>query len=209
MSVPLDPSNITLLADTLQRLHVVQQEQQQLKPDATEASEHPTQQSDTMSVPRTPISRDGYGFRRSGISTPQIGHDGQRESQISQDLLVPDPNGLGWPGMFVMTTSVSPWGRRDLRKRCPFLPTAKSTVSRLNATPEEKAARDAKMAAAVRMILECIGEDPNREGLLRTPDRYAKALLWMTRGYEERLAGALDISRSSLVHLAHICLQML
>ncbi|KAF5322304.1 hypothetical protein D9619_001046 [Psilocybe cf. subviscida] len=166
MSVPLDPSNITLLADTLQRLHVVQQEQQQLKPDATEASEHPTQQSDTMSVPRTPISRDGYGFRRSGISTPQIGYDGQRESQISQDLLVPDPNGLGWP--------------------------AKSTVSRLNATPEEKAARDAKMAAAVRMILECIGEDPNREGLLRTPDRYAKALLWMTRGYEERLADVIN-----------------
>lgn len=45
------------------------------------------------------------------------------------------------------------------------------------------------MASAVRTILECIGEDPNREGLLRTPDRYAQALLWMTRGYEERLTG--------------------
>lgn len=67
---------------------------------------------------------------------------------------------------------------------------AKSTVSRLNATPEEKAAREKKMAAAVRTLLECIGEDPNREGLLRTPDRYAQALLWMTRGYEEKLAGA-------------------
>lgn len=99
MSVPLDPSNITLLADSLQRLHVAQQELLLPKPDATEASDHPTQQTDTISVPRTPISRDGYGFRRSGISTPQIGHDGQRESQISQDLLVPDPNGLGWPGM--------------------------------------------------------------------------------------------------------------
>lgn len=66
---------------------------------------------------------------------------------------------------------------------------AKSTVSRLNATPEEKAAREQKMAMAVRTILECIGEDPDREGLLRTPERYAQALMWMTKGYEERLTG--------------------
>jgi GTP cyclohydrolase IA len=66
---------------------------------------------------------------------------------------------------------------------------AKSTVSRLNATPAERALREQRMAAAVRTILECIGEDPDREGLLRTPDRYAQALLFLTRGYEERLAG--------------------
>ena len=45
------------------------------------------------------------------------------------------------------------------------------------------------MADAVRTILECIGEDPDREGLQRTPERYAQAIMWMTRGYEERLAG--------------------
>jgi len=68
---------------------------------------------------------------------------------------------------------------------------AKSTVSRLYSTPAERRAREAKLAAAVRTILEGIGEDPDREGLLRTPERYAQALLWMTRGYEERLAGIL------------------
>jgi GTP cyclohydrolase I len=45
------------------------------------------------------------------------------------------------------------------------------------------------MAMAVRTILECIGEDPDRDGLLRTPERYAQALMWMTKGYEERLTG--------------------
>lgn len=50
----------------------------------------------------------------------------------------------------------------------------------------------AKLAGAVRTLLECIGEDPDREGLQRTPDRYAKALLWMTKGYEERLSEVIN-----------------
>mmetsp|Transcript_43721 Transcript_43721/g.86221 ORF Transcript_43721/g.86221 Transcript_43721/m.86221 type:complete len:287 (-) Transcript_43721:237-1097(-) len=39
------------------------------------------------------------------------------------------------------------------------------------------------MAAAVKTLLECIGENPNREGLRDTPERYAKALLYLTDGY--------------------------
>jgi GTP cyclohydrolase I len=34
-------------------------------------------------------------------------------------------------------------------------------------------------------ILVRLGEDPNREGLVRTPQRYAKALQDLTRGYRE------------------------
>lgn len=74
----------------------------------------------------------------------------------------------------------------------PFHPKAKSTLSRINASPAEKAASQTRLAAAVRTVLECIGEDPDREGLLRTPERYAQALMWMTRGYEERLAGMIN-----------------
>ena len=43
----------------------------------------------------------------------------------------------------------------------------------------------AEIAEHYRRIIELIGEDPNREGLVKTPVRAAKALLDVTRGYRE------------------------
>jgi len=37
------------------------------------------------------------------------------------------------------------------------------------------------------MIIECIGEDCTREGLKETPERYARAMLFFTKGYEENI----------------------
>lgn len=54
-------------------------------------------------------------------------------------------------------------------------------------SPEDAKARLEKLSGAVRTILECIGEDPDREGLHGTPERYAKAMMFFTKGYEENL----------------------
>ncbi len=42
-----------------------------------------------------------------------------------------------------------------------------------------------KIAANYKEILSAIGEDPSREGLLKTPVRIAKALQFITQGYNE------------------------
>jgi GTP cyclohydrolase I len=43
------------------------------------------------------------------------------------------------------------------------------------------------IASAFRDILTALGEAPDREGLLMTPTRYAKALLFFTKGYSENI----------------------
>jgi GTP cyclohydrolase IA len=57
-----------------------------------------------------------------------------------------------------------------------------------------------KLTGAVKAILECIGEDPTREGLLETPERFARAIMFFTKGYEENLR---DIVNGAVFHEDH------
>jgi GTP cyclohydrolase I len=70
--------------------------------------------------------------------------------------------------------------------------------------PETLDAPETPLHSAVREILTQIGEDPNREGLLKTPDRVARMYEEITAGYhvdpERLINGALfDVEYKDLV----------
>jgi GTP cyclohydrolase IA len=48
------------------------------------------------------------------------------------------------------------------------------------------------MEDAVRKILEAIGEDPDREGLIDTPARVAKSMQFLTRGYQQNIEDVIN-----------------
>jgi GTP cyclohydrolase I len=48
-----------------------------------------------------------------------------------------------------------------------------------------------EMEGLVRRMIELLGEDTQRDGLVRTPARVASTMAWLTRGYELTVAGAL------------------
>lgn len=77
---------------------------------------------------------------------------------------------------------------------------SRGTRERLEETPEQAEKRLEKMCGAVRTILECVGEDADREGLLATPARYAKAMLFFTKGYQQNVR---DIVNGAIFEEGH------
>ena len=55
------------------------------------------------------------------------------------------------------------------------------SVARL---PWTQPTNETRFQSAVKDMLELVGEDPDREGLLKTPERVERAMRWITRGYD-------------------------
>ncbi|XP_072194442.1 GTP cyclohydrolase 1 isoform X2 [Excalfactoria chinensis] len=65
------------------------------------------------------------------------------------------------------------------------------------------------LAAAYTSILRALGEDPERQGLLKTPWRAATAMQFFTKGYQETIADVLndaifDEDHDEMVHIGYL-----
>ena len=69
----------------------------------------------------------------------------------------------------------------------------RSWISRMEDLPPVSPPHDiAVMTNLVSQLLKALGESPRRNGLLKTPERVAKALLFMTKGYHEDIERLLN-----------------
>ena len=65
---------------------------------------------------------------------------------------------------------------------------------------ETKLPEEQTVAYHMREIIRLIGEDPNREGLRKTPERFEKALKFLTSGYHQNIEHVLNGATFSVAY---------
>lgn len=83
-------------------------------------------------------------------------------------------------------------GEAGFNKRDLIIDTNKSATRHKRETSRKEAEDESRLPAlelAYSSILSELGEDMDRQGLLRTPLRAAKAMQFLTKGYHETVEG--------------------
>jgi GTP cyclohydrolase I len=100
-------------------------------------------------------------------------------SRFDKIMTLVSSNGNASNGADLLNTSL---GERVSTR--PDRNTHNGQQAKIHQTSEES--KEAMMEA-VRTMLEAVGEDPEREGLLKTPKRVAEAMQFLTQGYGQSL----------------------
>lgn len=79
-------------------------------------------------------------------------------------------------------------------------PTPSTTEELLLHDSDSKGKNGRAIAAHVREIIRLVGEDPDREGLRKTPERYEKALKFLTSGYHQSVDQVLNGATFSVTY---------
>jgi len=79
-------------------------------------------------------------------------------------------------------------------------PTTPTTEELLLNDLDTKSQNARAIAAHLREIIRLVGEDPEREGLRKTPERYEKALKFLTSGYHQNVDHVLNGATFSVTY---------
>lgn len=105
-------------------------------------------------------------------------------SNTSDESLEPQPERQQTP---LNIKSAKPYTLRAPVEADGFSWPSVGTRKRADETEEEHEQRIDRISGHIQAILGELGEDVDREGLLDTPKRYAKAMLYFTNGYQTNI----------------------
>ncbi|XP_034477338.1 GTP cyclohydrolase 1 isoform X2 [Drosophila innubila] len=101
---------------------------------------------------------------------------------VTSDEIVPTTNR---PRLILKSTTSIP--ENDGHENCTF-----HHDLELDHKPPTREALLPDMARSYRLLLGGLGENPDRQGLIKTPERAAKAMLYFTKGYDQNLEDVLN-----------------
>ncbi|KAM7185254.1 GTP cyclohydrolase 1 [Naviculisporaceae sp. PSN 640] len=155
--------------------------------------------NDSDMSPPLNSNADGGASIRNGGPSNNLSPVGERRSSVSKpardfrDKPEPAPPKKKKKRKNTTTSSTTPPSEPSTRSPSPVIDfdglsrPSLGTRERLEEDEASRQNRLERMKGAVRTLLECVGEDPDREGILATPHRYANALLFFTKGYQENV----------------------
>ncbi|KAH8314376.1 hypothetical protein KR059_004967 [Drosophila kikkawai] len=112
------------------------------------------------------------------------------------------PTGNQRPRLILKTNGSSP-DSDGTQPKTPMTPRTSTTPGshekctfhhdlELDHKPPTREALLPDMARSYRLLLGGLGENPDRQGLIKTPERAAKAMLYFTKGYDQSLEDVLN-----------------
>ncbi|KAH8372582.1 hypothetical protein KR009_000149 [Drosophila setifemur] len=152
---------------------------------------------------------NSVGSTSSTSGTSSLADRAQPQTQQVDDSVLPStpveeiaPSAVNQRPRLILKTNGSSQESDGTQPKTPMTPRTSTTPGHEKCTfhhdleldhkPPTREALLPDMARSYRLLLGGLGENPDRQGLIKTPERAAKAMLYFTKGYDQSLEDVLN-----------------